>query len=349
MNIKKLGEIEFSDEERRIYINFEQLYENWIEQERDMIKNYSFGLHWKNVGGKKYLCKKENGMQAEKSLGPENIDNLKYYNEYISAKEEKENYIEKAKQSLGELIRQYRLLKLPSINPTAGKILRELDKNELLGTQYLVVGTVAFPVYALHASKKYHKEFISTLDFDLTWFDKNTDVNTFSSGGLLKILKKIDSQFNLNFKKPYQAKNAAGYEVELLCAPSVYPILQKKEKNFNPIPMLEQEWLRNGNPIRHIVLDENNIPTPIVSPDPRWMAFHKLWLSEKPERSALKKPKDKAQADLLLNLLIEKLYLEYPLDIDFVQDLPSELRPLFDSWCEQKNYVPSNSKNKIKW
>lgn len=343
----KLNIAGFTEEERRIFINFEQLYENWMSLEQKRLSDYNTSMHWKQVDNKNYLYEK-NKAGIEKSKGRESEDTLKIYKIFNEEKNESESQVNEAKKSLGELIGQYRLLKLPTINSVAGQILREFDKNELLGTQYLVVGTVAFSVYALHASKKYAKEFISTLDFDLTWFDKESVKNT-PSGGLLRILRGVDKTFRMNHKKPYQALNQNGYEVELLCAPSVFGKLQQKEKNFSPYPMLEQEWLRNGTPIRHIVLDTENAPTPIVAPDPRWMAVHKLWLSQKPERAPNKKPKDLAQANSLLDLLTKELFLEYPLDSDFASDLPHELSPLFDKWCQENSYLPGKTQPKMKW
>lgn len=41
----------------------------------------------------------------------------------------------------------------------------------------------------------------------------------------------------------------------------------------------------------------------LIVPDPRYFALHKLWLAEKPGRSATKAPKDRSQGLLVLDAL----------------------------------------------
>ncbi len=68
--------------------------------------------------------------------------------------------------------------------------------------------------------------------------------------------------------------------------------------------------------------------------------MHKLWLAEKPERKATKRPKDRKQGEALLDLIKDHMPISYPLDIEFVLDLSGELRPLFDTWASSRGYVP---------
>jgi hypothetical protein len=73
------------------------------------------------------------------------------------------------------------------------------------------------------------------------------------------------------------------------------------------------------------------------------MAVHKLWLAKKPERNAQKRPKDARQGQVLLDACRYFLTDAYPLDIDFVLDLPEELRDLFNDWAQGAGYEPSNT------
>jgi hypothetical protein len=79
----------------------------------------------------------------------------------------------------------------------------------------------------------------------------------------------------------------------------------------------------------------------MVVPDPRWMALHKLWLSDKPERNLLKKDKDRRQGNVLLDAVRFFLPTSHPINVDFVLDLPAELQPLFDRWCTETGFIPS--------
>ena len=80
---------------------------------------------------------------------------------------------------------------------------------------------------------------------------------------------------------------------------------------------------------------------PLVVPDPRWMALHKLWLADKPERRADKKDKDRRQGTVLLDAARYFLQASHPLDIDFVLELPDELRLHFDQWCADAGFIPA--------
>jgi hypothetical protein len=81
---------------------------------------------------------------------------------------------------------------------------------------------------------------------------------------------------------------------------------------------------------------------PLYVPDPRWRALHKLWLSKKPERNAQKRPKDARQGEVLLDACRYFLADAYPLDIDFVLNLPEELRDLFKDWTQSIGFDPAN-------
>jgi hypothetical protein len=63
------------------------------------------------------------------------------------------------------------------------------------------------------------------------------------------------------------------------------------------------------------------------------MASHKLWLADKPERNPNKRDKDRAQGNVLLDAVREYMQVSYPLDTDFVLDLPDELLPYFNGWA----------------
>ena len=117
---------------------------------------------------------------------------------------------------------------------------------------------------------------------------------------LLDVLRRVDSSFRINPRRPYQALDEKGYEAELLVAPSMFRT-HPQDDDFSPMAVFpEQEWLLKGRPVRHVVASRDGRSCPIFAPDPRWMALHKLWLAEKPERNAAKRPKDRRQGDVLL-------------------------------------------------
>jgi hypothetical protein len=106
--------------------------------------------------------------------------------------------------------------------------------------------------------------------------------------------------YSVNTERPFQARNAKAYEVEILSAPSRIggQIAQDRPR---PIPLPEQEWLLNGRPVDRVVGVRDGEAARIVVPDPRWFALQKLWMAEKPERNPQKKPKDYKQGMALLD------------------------------------------------
>ena len=73
------------------------------------------------------------------------------------------------------------------------------------------------------------------------------------------------------------------------------------------------------------------------------MALHKLWLADKPERNANKRSKDRAQGEMLLDAVHEHMSIAYPLDVEFVMDLPEELQTYFDRWASTRQFIPENT------
>ena len=231
-----------------------------------------------------------------------------------------------------------------------GELLRALDVEGLLRNDLLVVGTNAFAAYEVLCGVKFPVGNEPTQDFDLAWCRGSgvslaklvPDPNVAHRKPLMGVLQSIDSTYSLNPKKPYQAVNSSGYEVELLAAPSRAPLPQKEM--FQPmVSLVEQEWLLCGRAAFVVVATQRYRACPLYVPDPRWMALHKLWLAKKPERNAQKRPKDLRQGEVLLCACRFFLADAYPLNVDFVLDLPEELRELFDDWAQCNGFIPLNA------
>jgi hypothetical protein len=141
----------------------------------------------------------------------------------------------------------------------------------------------------------------------------------------LSLLKKIDPMYTVNTERTFQARNVKAHEVELLAAPSVLANLPAGE--LSPIEgMIAQEWLLYGQSVNHVVCGTDRKPTRLICPDPRWMALHKTWLSQQPERKAAKRTKD---AGRLLFAAVKTLMPHYPMDALFQAELPDILKPVF--------------------
>jgi hypothetical protein len=321
---------QFSDEQARVIVNLEQAYQVWMEAMRTL-NDMPYNMRIKEVSGRLYLYEVTDRRGSMKSKGPLDEEKQAEFDEYKTEKAELKVRLAGSKDALKEQASLYRALRLPMLPAEAGKILREADRLRFLGNQAMVVGTNALIAYALEANGFIRDAPDTTLDFDmaLTAVDANEDRPT-----LWKVLKEADMTYSVNTERPFQARNAKAYEVEILSAPSRVggQVLQDRPR---PIPLPEQEWLLNGRRVDRVVGVRDGEAARMVVPDPRWFALQKLWMAEKPERDPQKKPKDRKQGAALLDAVWLTMR-HYPLDDAFYEELPDALKPHLERWDAKK-------------
>lgn len=320
----------FSDEQARVVVNLDQAYDVWMSTLRTL-NDMPYNMRIKEVSGREYLYEVTDRRGTMKSKGALDPAKQNEFDKYKADKVELKDRLVGARETLKEQASLYRALRLPMLPAEAGKILREADRLKFLGEQAMVVGTNALVAYALEANGFIRDAPDTTLDFDmtLTAFNTNDDRPT-----LWKVLKEADMTYSVNTERPFQARNAKAYEVEILSAPSRIggQIAQDRPR---PIPLPEQEWLLNGRRVDRVVGVRDGEAARIVVPDPRWFALQKLWLADKPQRDPQKKGKDRKQGSALLDAVWLTMR-HYPLDNAFYDELPAALKSYFERWEAQK-------------
>lgn len=325
---------QFSDEQSRILINLAQQYQVWMEAEQDLA-GLPYNLIRKEVKGHAYLYEVLDRRNNARSLGPWTEDSQSRIDTYRAQKDALKDRNSESEKVLAVTCRLYRSLRLPQIDSAAARILHEADRRHLLGTKLLVVGTSAMPAYSLEAGGMIRDVPDETYDFDMAWSAEQMEDE---GEPVWDMLKAVDPTFTVNSERPFQARNSKAYEFELLAAPSRLKTMARRDRPL-PVPLDEQEWLLNGRPVDQVVVSRDARATRIVAPDPRWFALHKLWMSEKPARNSRKKPKDRKQGLALLDAVSSSMP-HYPLDENFVGQLPDELRPHFEAWREARARHP---------
>lgn len=134
----------FNDEQVRIAINLEQHYEVWIDAERALAA-LPYGMKWKHINNTDYLYALSDRVGNGKSLGPRSPETEEIYAGYLADKESIGGRCKISSITLNQTCRQYRALMMPLLPSEAAKILREADRRRMLGTDLMVVGTVAMP------------------------------------------------------------------------------------------------------------------------------------------------------------------------------------------------------------
>lgn len=318
-----------SDEQLRVLANLASTYDAWMQAQRELPEVRPW-LSWKTVKGRDYLYEVRNRRGLATSLGPRSAETearFDRYRELVAARDAAASRLTSKDATIQEQVRMYRALHLPQIDSTAGAVLREADRRRMLGACLLVVGTNTMAAYEIEARNRFATGLDSTIDFDMAWAGPEASLYAVTAAPrepVMDLLKEVDEQFTVNAERPWQARNAKAYEVEILLAPSLASSYPQTE-SIRPSQLPEQEWLLLGQRVSHVVIDRSGRPARIVAPDPRWMALHKCWLSDKPGRSALKIGKDRAQGLALLKALREDMP-QFPLDDAFLKQVPLELR-----------------------
>jgi hypothetical protein len=315
-----------SQEQLRAAANLAQFHDAWLSAARRLAE-LPYGMAWKTSSGREYLYELKDRAGNGVSLGPRSPDTERMHASY---RQDKSDTSEREKNARGRMLESSRILRAlraPGIYPESAAILREASIRAMLGVDIFVVGTVAMTAYQYEAAHLLGTGLDATADFDLAWAGRGLEVAYAHprARSVLALLKSVDSTYTVNTERKFQALNKNAYEVEFLVAPSVSKTIPRSER-LQPIPMPEQEWLLEGNFVEQVVPATDGTAALLVAPDPRWFALHKLWLADKPTRNPLKKPKDRAQGELLLDAIREGIMPRFPLDDAFRNSVPAELK-----------------------
>lgn len=323
----------FNTEQRRHLQNLLQFYETWKEVSRSLAQ-LPGGMYWRVINSKEYLYKyvTSSGIKQSTSVGPKTPQTEAIAEHFQQAKKDLQKRLEAIEGRIKTLAPIMRVLNVPAIDETAGKILRALDQVEYLGRNILVIGTYAMTAYEMTAETRFAEGFDATEDLDFTIIVDPANPNDSDfPRRLLLTLKEVDKSFLVSPSSSKTVVNKGGYRVDLLISNDLAPAMQRAMP-WKPEALVGQEWLALGTPVQQVLIDFNGWPVLLTSPDPRYFAVHKLWLSKRPKRIREgKAPKDAAQGKMLLKA-IQEFMPHYPIDDDFVQSLPTALRPILDSF-----------------
>jgi hypothetical protein len=230
-----------------------------------------------------------------------------------------------------------KVLNLPAIDETAGKILRALDQADYLGKSVLVIGTYAMTAYEMTAETRFAEGFDATEDLDFTIVADSADAGDADfPRRLLLTLKEVDRSFLVSSSSSKTVVSKRGYRVDLLVSNDLAPAMQRAMP-WKPEVLEGQGWLAMGTPVRQLLIDFSGWPALVTAPDPRYFALHKLWLSKRPNRIREgKAPKDAAQGRMLLQAIRESMP-HYPIDEALIESLPGALRQVFDAFQAERS------------
>jgi hypothetical protein len=324
--------MKLTDEQLRGLANAGQMYEVWREVLIQLSK-LPGGMYWRVINSREYLYQYAPtlaGTQQTKSLGPRSPSAEETYEDFKKTKHDLDERRAGVEKRIKEFAPAWRALRLPAIDRTAASVLRAFDQVDFVGNSVLVVGTYALKAYEVAAATSFSAGMDATEDLDFTLVVDERTADPDLPRRLLLTLKQVDSSFITNMASAKTVVNKNGYRIDLLTSKAAGNKLSSA-RPWKPEILEGQEWLLMGQPVSVVLIDFDGWPVALAAPDPRYFALHKMWLSRRRDRPAIKRAKDSRQAEALLETIKEHM-LEYPLDTNFESHLPAPLRQEFAAY-----------------
>lgn len=323
---------ELTNDQRKHYIDSCQVFESW-QDAYHRLASFQGGMTWKKSNGADYLFRLRGSAGYGKSMGVRSPETERIYEEFVRAREEakeREATLRARLDSFAKVNKAFRVGRMPEL---VGKILRKLDYLGLLGKDVIVLGTHCLFAYEAAAGVQIDPQLTASGDIDLMLDTRKSLALAVApkfqnTDGLLGMLRSIDRSFRSIRHGSFRAVNDGEFMVDLLAPTSSLKTRQSLKLGENDITGIELEglkWLINAPKFEAIAIDQSGWPAPMVVPDPRAFATHKLWVASRDDRSPLKSPRDRDQANLVLELT-EHYFPHLPLNDQALMMFPLEVR-----------------------
>lgn len=316
-----------SNQQRLFMVESSQLLEAW-RQARAAAMNFRGGMKWVKSGGYEYLVRLTDSRGNGKSLGKRSADTEDIHRLFVEGRVAAIERYDALSARLKEQSKLNKAVGLGRLPRAVAIILSALD-DRAAALDFRVVGTHALFAYEAMAGVFCTQELLASGDVDLL-YDPRKKISLVASKldgrGLLGLLQSVDKTFAPITSGGFRAVNNDGFMVDLIT-----PVQDMRDGRVSfadgdlvasEVPGLQ--WLCNAPAVQSTVIAESGVPLIINAPDPRAFAIHKAWLSNQPDRNPVKKPRDLAQAIMMLDMLRQYLPL-FPLEQEYLRYLPKEL------------------------
>lgn len=315
---------EFTEEQRRQLIDAQQLFAAWWPAVTEL--SNSPRLFWNSSKGKRYLYEQRHGKRH--SLGRETASLTKAKTENdarIKSLRARVRRLDARANEMAPINKAFGIARVPEI---AARIIRELDREGLLGNHITIAGTNALHAYEAAAGVLVRGSYTTTFDADLIWDNRHSLLLSATSvvrrDGLMSILRRVDRSFTADYGMI--ARNDRGYIVDLIVPENESIAIMRPDGDVEAQQIGGIEWLLTGKPFEQVVVGADGLPVRMVVPEPRTFALHKLWVSRRGDRNPLKSVKDMAHARIIARLATSNLGL--PLTAKSMHWLPKQLKAL---------------------
>lgn len=307
-----------SNRQSKQFIDADQCW-TALQDARRRANSYRGSMYWRESKGRDYLTREisETTGSTYKSLGVRSPETEKIFTEFRKNKEEAEIRLKSLKSAMEDHRRINSALRVGRVpNVVIGII--EILRKAGLQDNFLVIGTNALYAYESQAGGRFSGDITATTDVDFLW-DSRKKITLASDSdaakiGLIGLLKKVDSSFQVLKDYSSRAANSDGYLVDLVKPrplslfndhepQQVFP----NEDDFWASKIRDMHWMLSSPKFREVVVGENGRMAEMVTVDPRAFVLQKAWTSQKDERDQIKKKRDIEQAQAVFWLIQKHL------------------------------------------
>lgn len=328
---------ELNNAQRRQFIDAQQAYVAWRDASR--LFNHAYdgpyagSMRWVTRNGVEYLYRKR--LKTERSLGRRSPETEMTKEEYVRQRDRYRRREKMLRDRLNNMAPVNHAMGLDRVPRTAARILERLDKEHVLGRNLFVAGTHSLYAYEARAGVHLSSDIVATGDIDLVW-DARRRLSLVSSemraSGVVGLLRDVDGSFSTGATYGYSAVNNEGYYVDVICPAErgfmkrVTQNISEADDDIEPAPIEGLQWLISSPKFEEVAIGEGGTPVPISCVDPRVFALHKMWLSQRQDRPAIKRSRDRAQAQVAAELAVRYFALSF--DATDLSALPESLRAM---------------------
>ncbi len=277
---------------------------------------YAGSMYWKREGAYEYLVKMRPRRRTQERLGPRSEKTERVFADYTARKAALESRLASLRDAFTEAERMNKALKAGRTPSLVVGVLQALE-DAGLSEHFTVVGTHALYAYETAAGVRIVQGALATQDIDLLWDARKrvqfmTELERLDAS-MLDVLKRADRSFERKAGQNETAINARGFEVDFLRRQPIeddpHPFrFSADEGDLWPVQAARASVLTSAPRFEHAVISVSGRMVLMRTVAPSAFVEFKRWMAESAlQREAAKRRRDRLQADIVQELLEQKL------------------------------------------
>lgn len=304
-----------ADNAARQAIDSAAIFQAWLTAAADT-RRFAGGMYFKREGGYEYLVKTAPDNRQQR-LGRRSPETEATYQAFLDGKQVAQERSRSLGDALHEAERMNRALKVGRAPNLVVEVLGALEAAGL-SPHFTVVGTHALYAYEAAASVRIEAGAMATQDVDLLW-DARKRVQFVGAmdrldSSMLKLLQRVDPSFRRMDTQLESVINDKGFMIDFLRRMAVdgdpHPFrFTDDEDDIWPVQAARAEAFLNTPRFEQPIVSVTGRMALMRTIAPQVFVDFKRWMSELKERPAAKRRRDQLQANIVQQLLDERLLL----------------------------------------